>query len=81
MSKNTSVLLGDRYEKFIAKEVSTGRYTSASEVIRTALRLLQDREELKRNLSKALVAGEKSGFVDDFDPEKNLESLHQRFIK
>lgn len=81
MSKNTSVLLGDRYEKFIAKEVSTGRYTSASEVIRTALRLLQDREELKRNLSKALVAGEKSGLVDDFDPEKNLESLHQRFIK
>ena len=81
MSKNTSVLLGDRYEKFIAKEVSTGRYNSASEVIRTALRLLQDREETRHNLKKALAAGEKSGYVDDFNPEKNLESLHQRFIK
>jgi len=40
MSKNTSILLGDRYEKFIAKEVSKGKYNSASEVIRTALRLL-----------------------------------------
>ena len=81
MSKNTSVLLGDKYERFIAKEVSTGKYTSASEVIRTALRLLQDREELKLNLKRALIAGEKSGFVDNFDPEKNLESLHQRFVK
>lgn len=81
MSKNISLLLGDRYEKFIAKEVSTGRYTSASEVIRTALRLLEDREEVKHNLNKALIAGEKSGFVNNFDPKKNLESLHQRFIK
>jgi antitoxin ParD1/3/4 len=80
MSKNTSVLLGERYEKFIAKEVSTGRYNSASEVIRTALRLLEEREELKLNLKKALIAGEKSGFVDNFDPQKNLESLHKRFV-
>jgi antitoxin ParD1/3/4 len=81
MGKNTSILLGESYEKFIAKEVSTGRYTSASEVIRTALRLLQEREELKINLQKALIAGEKSGFVSNFDPEKNLEALHKKYVK
>jgi putative lipoic acid-binding regulatory protein len=36
MSKNTSILLGDRYEKFIAKEVSNGKYNSASKVIRAS---------------------------------------------
>ena len=78
MSKNTSVLLGDRYEKFINKEVSTGKYNSASEVIRTALRLLEDEENLKIALRKALIVGEKSGFVSDFDPKKHLASLHRR---
>ena len=50
MSKNTSILLGDRYEKFIAKQVSNGKYNSASEVIRTALRLLEEEEEMKNIL-------------------------------
>ena len=76
MSKNTSVLLGDRYEKFINNEISKGKYSSASEVIRTALRLLEDEENLKATLQKALVVGEKSGFINDFDPKKHLSSLH-----
>jgi antitoxin ParD1/3/4 len=71
MSKNTSILLGDRYEKFIAKEVSNGKYNSASEVIITALRLLEEDEEMKNILRKALVTGERSGFVENFGPEKN----------
>jgi antitoxin ParD1/3/4 len=78
MSKNTSILLGDRYEKFIAKQVSNGKYNSASEVIRTALRLLEEEEEMKNRLRKALVTGEKSGFVENFDPKKHLASLHKR---
>jgi antitoxin ParD1/3/4 len=78
MSKNTSILLGDRYEKFIAKEVSNGKYNSASEVIRTALRLLEEEEEMKNILRKALVTGERSGFVENFDPKKHLASLHKR---
>ena len=73
MSKNTSILLGDRYEKFIDKEVSAGKYSSASEVIRTALRLLEDDEETKKSIRRALIAGEKSGFVENFDPEKHLK--------
>lgn len=45
MAKNTSILLGEHFEKFITSEISAGRYASASEVVRTALRMLQSEEE------------------------------------
>jgi antitoxin ParD1/3/4 len=78
MARNTSVLLGEHFEKFIAKEVSSGRYSSASEVVRTALRLLESQEEKKKALRKSLEAGEKSGFVKNFDPKAHLKKLHKK---
>lgn len=76
MAHNTSVLLGDHFEQFIAKEVASGRYSSASEVIRTALRLLETEEQKKNVLIDALRAGEESGFVHDFDPRDHLKKLN-----
>ena len=38
MAKNTSISLGDHFEEFVAGQVVSGRYTSASEVMRDALR-------------------------------------------
>jgi antitoxin ParD1/3/4 len=46
MAKNTSMLLGDHFEQFIEEQIATGRFSSASEVIRTALRLMEA-EKLK----------------------------------
>ncbi|HYK57350.1 MAG TPA: type II toxin-antitoxin system ParD family antitoxin [Flavisolibacter sp.] len=80
MGRNTSILLGDYFEEFISKEVSSGRYNSASEVIRTALRLLEQEEEKKKELSKALAAGEKSGFIKNFDAKANLKKLHSKHL-
>jgi putative addiction module CopG family antidote len=48
MGKNTSISLGNHFEDFIREEVNSGRYGSVSEVIRSALRLLE-REEKKHN--------------------------------
>lgn len=63
MAKNTSISLGDHFEEFIAKQVTSGRYGTASEVVRDSLRLLEEQEKKRNALRKALIAGEKSGIV------------------
>lgn len=41
MAKNTSILLGDYFDNFIRQQIQSGKYSSASEVIRAALRLFE----------------------------------------
>jgi len=78
MGKNTSISLGNYFEGFISQEVKSGRYSSVSEVIRSALRLLESEETKERELIKALEVGEKSGFVESFDSKQNLIELHRQ---
>jgi antitoxin ParD1/3/4 len=42
-----SFALGERFESFIDAQVKGGRYNNASEVVRDALRLLEDHEKLR----------------------------------
>ncbi len=67
MGRNTSITLGDHFASFIDDQVEHGRYGSASEVVRAGLRLLEEREATLAQLRAALVAGEDSGLVEDFD--------------
>lgn len=55
------------------------RYGSASEVIRTALRMLEFEEQKKKSLIQALVKGERSKRVEDFDPKAHLAMLHDKY--
>jgi len=80
MAHNTSVLLGDHFEQFISNEVATGKYNSASEVIRTALRLLETEEQKKQLLNEALLTGEKSGFEKNFDHKAYLKKLNKAIL-
>jgi len=78
MAKNTSILLGDYFDNFINQQVKSGKFASASEVVRTALRMFEHEETKKTELIKELKRGEKSGFVEDFNRESFLDVLHQK---
>ncbi|MDF0602187.1 type II toxin-antitoxin system ParD family antitoxin [Psychromarinibacter sp. C21-152] len=67
MAKNTSVTLGDHFAGFIEGQVQSGRYGSASDVVRAGLRLLEEHEARAATLRDALVAGERSGRAEPFD--------------
>ena len=64
MAKHTSITLGDHFDSFIANQIQSGRYGSASEVIRSALRLLESQETKMNTLRQLLVEGENSGVAD-----------------
>lgn len=68
-AKNTSVVLGERYDKFIAQLLEGGRYASASEVLREGLRLVEERE---RKFDVVRQAAERG----DADAQAIIDELH-----
>jgi antitoxin ParD1/3/4 len=78
MGKNTSISLGNHFEQFIQDEIKSGRYGSTSEVIRSALRLLENEKEKLNALRDALIKGEQSGWVEDFNPQAHLKALAKK---
>lgn len=80
MAKNTSILLGSHFDKFIGGEIASGRYNSASEVIRTALRLLETEEQKVKVLRDEIEMGENQEMVSNFDPQKHLQELRNKHL-
>ncbi len=79
--KNTSVSLGNHYTDFVNAQVQTGRYGSASEVLRAGLRLLEEQEVKVKALQAALIAGEESGPPVAFDNEAFLARMHEKYVR
>jgi len=75
MSKNTSISLGDYFDKFIQGIITEGRYKNASEVVRAGLRLLEEEEKKIIVLRLAIQEGIDSGIAHDFDPDEHLRKL------
>ncbi|MFY7728422.1 MAG: type II toxin-antitoxin system ParD family antitoxin [Flavobacterium sp.] len=78
MGKNTSISLGNHFEDFIERTVTTGRFNNASEVVRAGLRLLEDEENKIIALRNAIQEGRDSGIAEDFEPKAFLEFLKAR---
>lgn len=74
MGKNTSISIGQHFDLFIQNQIDTGRYASTSEVVRAGLRLLEEQEQKLRLLRQALIDGEESGWVENFNSE-NFKAL------
>ena len=75
MSRNTSISLGNYFDKFVKERISAGRFKNASEVIRAGLRLLEEEENRMVALRDAIQEGLKSGTAQDYNPEQHLKLL------
>lgn len=64
MPRTTSVTIGPQLDDFVGKLIESGRYGSTSEVVRSALRLLEQQENQLTALRSAIEAGEQSGESD-----------------
>ena len=80
MSKNTSILIGDHFEKYINENVASGRFDSVSDVVNSALRLLELEDQKIKHLRQEIEIGENSEMISDFDPEEHLARLHQKHL-
>lgn len=80
MAKNTSILLGDYFDDFIKQQIKSGKFSSASEVIRAALRLFEYEESKKTELINALKEDVESGLAENFDQNDFLLKLHQKHL-
>ena len=67
-----SLSLTPKLEDFVKSRVNTGDYNTVSEVIREAVRLMQDRDADRKieltALKRSLREGEKSGTPVPWDP-------------
>jgi antitoxin ParD1/3/4 len=78
----TSLSLGGHWEEFIKQEIKSGRYSTASEVVRDALRELEDRgkrlEALRAHLAEGAGQAARKDFVKGFDIESVIERTKAR---
>ena len=78
-----NVSLTPQLEKLVSDRVESGRYNSASEVVREALRLLQERDEvrevqlqgLRSKIAEGLDSLDRGNWVDG---EEFFQGLQQR---
>ena len=80
-----NVSLTPELEKFVSAKVRAGRYTSASEVVREALRLLEEHDqaranqlaEFNRELGRRLASLDRGEKVDPAESRAKLQRKSQ----
>jgi len=76
-----NVSLTPELEKFVSAKVETGRYNSASEVVREALRLLEERDQVRsaqlkefdQDLGRRLDSLDRGQHVDPAETRARLQ--------
>jgi len=79
MPRTTSITLGEHQQRFIASLVKSGRYTSTSEIVRDALRKLEESQGSDWLLEQ-LIEGEK-GEAKAWDDNELMQHVKLEAIK
>lgn len=81
MARTTSVTIGEQLDVFISRLIDSGRYGSTSEVMRSALRLLEQQETHDEAARQAVIAGLESGesalSLRDIAAQRKLKLRHR----
>lgn len=75
-----NINLTEHLDHFVERQVSSGRYGNASEIVREALRILEEQEQERQAKLKALRQAAKLGF-DEIDQGRGIVLSGQRAIK
>jgi len=77
----TSLSLGEHWDTFIKNEVASGRYGTATEVVRDALRAMEERKSKQEALRAFLRDGEEQAkrgeFVEGYSIGKIIQELDE----
>jgi antitoxin ParD1/3/4 len=78
----SSYTLGPHYEDFVRSQLESGRYSSASEVLRAGLRLLEERNEHLRALDRTIAQGLRDADAGRvFAAESVFDELEARYSR
>ncbi|WP_426128426.1 type II toxin-antitoxin system ParD family antitoxin [Pararhizobium sp. PWRC1-1] len=74
-----NVALGKHYEEFVKKQLESGRYSNASEVVRAALRLLEDSDAARERWLNDEIPGRYDQLMADPKIGIPSEAVRARF--
>jgi antitoxin ParD1/3/4 len=66
-----NINLTEHFDDFVQRQLSSGRYSNASEIVREALRLLEEREQERHAQLQALRRAAREGF-DEIDQGRGI---------
>jgi antitoxin ParD1/3/4 len=75
-----NINLTNHFDHFVKRQVSSGRYSNASEIVREALRLLEEHEHERQAKLKVLRQAAKQGF-DEIDQGEGIVLKGKKAVK
>lgn len=73
MAKTVAITLDDHQERFVSEQLEGHRFSTADQVVKEGLRLLEQREAEYDRIRKALIAGKESGVS-----HRSVDEIFQR---
>ena len=78
-TKTTSIVLGEKLAAYAKRKVDSGEFGSTSEVIRDALRRVEERDLKIERLRDLIREGEESGPPEPFDFDEFLRDMRANY--